>query len=38
MILAPILERMTKGAHRYIGTVNQVMGHGIMALFGAHQS
>src|SRR5262249_35018044 len=30
-----ILERMMEAVHRYEGTVNQVMGDGIMALFGA---
>jgi len=34
-ILDPILERMMEAVHRYEGTVNQVMGDGIMALFGA---
>jgi len=34
-ILDPILERMMQAVHRYEGTVNQVMGDGIMALFGA---
>jgi class 3 adenylate cyclase/tetratricopeptide (TPR) repeat protein len=34
-ILDPVLERMMEGVHRYEGTVNQVMGDGIMALFGA---
>ncbi len=34
-ILDPILERMMDAIHRYEGTVNQVMGDGIMALFGA---
>ena len=36
-ILDPVLERMmeTVHIHRYEGTVNQVMGDGIMALFGA---
>jgi class 3 adenylate cyclase len=34
-ILDPVLERMIAAAHRYEGTVNQVMGDGIMALFGA---
>src|SRR5205807_1624499 len=28
-------ERMMEAVHRYEGTVNQVMGDGIMALFGA---
>ena len=31
----PVLERMMAAVHRYEGTVNQVMGDGIMALFGA---
>src|SRR5689334_19107802 len=34
-ILDPVLERMMEAVHRYEGTVNQVMGDGIMALFGA---
>src|SRR5438093_198413 len=34
-ILDPLLERMMEAVHRYEGTVNQVMGDGIMALFGA---
>jgi class 3 adenylate cyclase/tetratricopeptide (TPR) repeat protein len=34
-ILDPALERMMDAVHRYEGTVNQVMGDGIMALFGA---
>ena len=34
-ILDPVLERMIEGVHRYEGTVNQVMGDGIMALFNA---
>jgi class 3 adenylate cyclase len=34
-ILDPILERLMTAVHRYEGTVNQVMGDGIMALFGA---
>src|SRR6202035_1138455 len=29
------LERMMEAVHRFEGTVNQVMGDGIMALFGA---
>jgi class 3 adenylate cyclase len=33
--LDPILEHMMEAVHRYEGTVNQVMGDGIMALFGA---
>jgi class 3 adenylate cyclase len=31
----PVLERMMAAVHHYEGTVNQVMGDGIMALFGA---
>jgi class 3 adenylate cyclase len=34
-LLDPVLERMMDAVHRYEGTVNQVMGDGIMALFGA---
>jgi len=36
-LLDPVLERMRMmgAVHRYEGTVNQVMGDGIMALFGA---
>src|SRR5262245_13237340 len=34
-ILDPVLERMMEAVHRYEGTVNQVLGDGIMALFGA---
>ncbi|HET7379749.1 MAG TPA: adenylate/guanylate cyclase domain-containing protein, partial [Gaiellales bacterium] len=34
-ILDPLLELMMEAVHRYEGTVNQVMGDGIMALFGA---
>jgi class 3 adenylate cyclase/tetratricopeptide (TPR) repeat protein len=34
-ILDPVLEHMMAAVHRYEGTVNQVMGDGIMALFGA---
>jgi len=35
LILDPVLERMMDAVHQYEGTVNQVMGDGIMALFGA---
>jgi class 3 adenylate cyclase len=35
MLLDPVLERMIGAVHHYEGTVNQVMGDGIMALFGA---
>jgi class 3 adenylate cyclase/tetratricopeptide (TPR) repeat protein len=34
-LLDPVLERMIEAVHHYEGTVNQVMGDGIMALFGA---
>ena len=34
-LLDPVLARMIEAVHRYDGTVNQVMGDGIMALFGA---
>jgi class 3 adenylate cyclase len=34
-ILDPVLKLMMEAVHRYEGTVNQVMGDGIMALFGA---
>ena len=34
-LLDPVLERMMAAVHRYEGTVNQIMGDGIMALFGA---
>jgi len=34
-LLDQVLERMMTAVHRYEGTVNQVMGDGIMALFGA---
>jgi class 3 adenylate cyclase len=34
-LLDPILEHMMEAVHGYEGTVNQVMGDGIMALFGA---
>jgi Double zinc ribbon/Adenylate and Guanylate cyclase catalytic domain len=34
-LLDPVLERMMEAVHRYEGTVSQVMGDGIMALFGA---
>jgi len=34
-ILDPVVEHMMEAVHRYEGTVNQVMGEGIMALFGA---
>jgi class 3 adenylate cyclase/tetratricopeptide (TPR) repeat protein len=34
-LLDPVLEHMMNAVHHYEGTVNQVMGDGIMALFGA---
>jgi len=34
-IIDPILSAMMDAVHRYEGTVNQVLGDGIMALFGA---
>jgi len=34
-LLDPVLEQMMQAVHHYEGTVNQVMGDGIMALFGA---
>ena len=34
-LLDPVLERMMEAIHHYEGTVNQVVGDGIMALFGA---
>jgi hypothetical protein len=34
-LLDPVLERMMEAVHHYEGTVNQVMGDGIMALFGS---
>jgi class 3 adenylate cyclase len=34
-LLDPVLERMMESVYHYEGTVNQVMGDGIMALFGA---
>jgi len=34
-VLDQVVERMMEAVHRYEGTVNQVMGDGIMALFGA---
>jgi len=34
-ILDPVLDLMIEAVHRFDGTVNQVMGNGIMALFGA---
>ena len=34
-LLDPALHRMMDAVHRYEGTVNQVLGDGIMTLFGA---
>ena len=34
-LIDPVLHVMMDAAHRYEGTVNQVLGDGIMALFGA---
>ena len=34
-LLDPALRHMMEAVHRYEGTVNQVLGDGIMALFGA---
>ncbi len=34
-LLDPVLEHMMEAVHRYEGTVNHVLGDGIMALFGA---
>jgi class 3 adenylate cyclase len=34
-VLDPVIEHMMEAVHKYEGTVNQVMGDGIMALFGA---
>jgi class 3 adenylate cyclase/tetratricopeptide (TPR) repeat protein len=34
-LLDPVLTRMMEAVHHYEGTVNQVLGDGIMALFGA---
>src|SRR5262245_56780279 len=34
-LLDPVLEHMMEAVHRFEGTINQVMGDGIMALFGA---
>ena len=34
-LLDPALQHMMAAVHRYEGTVNQVLGDGIMALFGA---
>ena len=34
-LLDPILKAMMDAVHRYEGTVNHILGDGIMALFGA---
>ncbi len=34
-LLDPVVERMIEAVHRYEGTVNLILGDGIMALFGA---
>lgn len=34
-LLDPVLDRMMEAVHHYEGTVNSVMGDGVMALFGA---
>jgi class 3 adenylate cyclase len=34
-LLDPAIQRMMDAVHRYEGTVNQVLGDGIIALFGA---
>src|SRR5262249_35835583 len=34
-LIDPVLRVMMESVHRYEGTVNQVLGDGIMALFGA---
>jgi len=34
-LLDPVLDLLIEAVHRYEGTVNQVLGDGIMALFGA---
>ncbi len=34
-LLDPVIQSMKAAVHRYEGTVNQIMGDGIMALFGA---
>ena len=34
-LLDPVLELMMDAVHRYEGTVNQVLGDGVMAIFGA---
>src|ERR1700675_823617 len=34
-LLDPVLERMMEAVHRYEGTVSQILGDGVMAIFGA---
>jgi class 3 adenylate cyclase len=34
-LLDPVIEHMMEAVHRYEGTVNHVLGDGIVALFGA---
>jgi class 3 adenylate cyclase/tetratricopeptide (TPR) repeat protein len=34
-LLDPVLEQLMQAVHRYEGTVNQVLGDGVMAIFGA---
>jgi class 3 adenylate cyclase/tetratricopeptide (TPR) repeat protein len=34
-LLDPVLERMIEAVHRYEGTVNNILGDGVMAIFGA---
>jgi Adenylate and Guanylate cyclase catalytic domain/Double zinc ribbon len=34
-LVDPVMERMIEAVHRYEGAVNQVMGDGLMAIFGA---
>ena len=34
-LLDPVIEHMMEAVHRYEGTVNNILGDGIMALFGA---
>ena len=37
-LLDPVIEHMMEAVHRYEGTVNQVMGDGIITLFGARMA
>jgi class 3 adenylate cyclase/tetratricopeptide (TPR) repeat protein len=34
-LLDPVIERMMEAVHRYEGSVNKILGDGIMAIFGA---